>query len=96
MAPNSIPRYGNAPGIDSRPEPYDSPSSDGVGGSFGGAPTVDTLLERGEKQVGGPGADIWPTPYGGGAAIEKRKGMKSVRGSGDGTGAGDTGSATIP
>lgn len=93
MAPRSIPRYGNAPGLGESQEPSSSPSSSGVE-SFGGAPTVGPPLHKGEKQVGGAKADIYPTPYGGGPSIAKGKSQRRTKGSGDSTGA--SGSGVIP
>lgn len=77
-------RIGNsAPG-----EPADSPSPTKYGG-FGGAPTFNGHADRGERGLN-PAAsgEIFPAPYGGGEAVEKRSNKRKARGVGDGTGAG--------
>lgn len=86
------PRLGNgAPG-----EPADTPSTDSVQ-SFAGAPVLNTIMHRGEKVVGpNPGADTYPTPYGGGTPLVKMPNQKSASGSGDGTGPGAVSGTQVP
>lgn len=75
-------------------EPLDSPIAQQLA-AYGGAPTFNTLMNRGEKQVGGPGStQIFPEVYGGGEPMLRQKNPKSASGSGDGTGVGATSGTT--
>lgn len=83
------PRLGNAaPG-----EPVDSPIAQTLGG-YSGAPTFNTIMNRGEKQVGSHGTQIFPEVYGGGEPMFRQKNPKSASGSGDGTGVGAVSGST--
>lgn len=89
------PRLGNgAPG-----EPLPSPSTDGIGDGFSGAPTIvgDRNLDRGAAQVGrSGGGEVTPAGYGGAPTFQPRRPAPGASGSGDGTGAGATSGNSVP
>lgn len=77
------PRLGDAAG-----EPGNSPRKSKVV-SYGGAPThTGGLHELGERVVGANGSgSVYPPVYGGGKKLGSQRSSRSVRGSGDKTGA---------
>lgn len=75
--------------VDNLGEP--GPASSGnTAQAFGGAPTIKSAVNRGNKQVGGPSGPTYPAPFGGGTPIFSSPTPKVGRGDGANIGAGQT------
>lgn len=79
--------HGGAPTIYSLYGEPDTPPTRASVDGHGGAPTTNTTHNRGEKQVGGPSGETYPSPHGGAPGFSKYPTPRFPTGSGDNVGA---------
>lgn len=78
--------HGGGPTIYSLYGEPDTPPTKATVGGHAGSPTTETTSNRGEKQIGGPSGEVYPTPYGGAPGFQKYPTPRFPTGSGDNVG----------